>query len=151
MGGGEKMKRAIIIVTVLVMVFSLGVVSASTAPSNNAIKEIPPDMELDWANVTSISLGISYSGTTATCSGLIRGISSVNSISATFTLRRVNANGTTTLVRTWSESSSTSSLNFSGTYSLVSRGETYRLEVVATVTTTSGSSETVRDSFERTY
>jgi hypothetical protein len=145
------MKRAIIIVMVFVMVLSLGVVSVSAATNNNAIKEIPPDMELDWANVTSISLGISYSGTTATCSGLIRGISSVNSISATFTLRRVNANGTTTLVRTWSESSSTSSLNFSGSHSPVSKGETYRLEVSAVVTTTSGGRETVWDSVTRTY
>ena len=41
--------------------------------------------------------------------------------------------------------------NFSETFSPVSKGQTYRLSVSATVTTTGGSSENVSSSITRTY
>jgi len=147
------MKRAIIMVIVFAITLSMSVITTSAGTSNqqaasNGIIEIEPF----WVNTNSIVLGITYSGTTASCSGRIRGNSNVNSITATFTLRRVNSNGTLTTVRTWSGlSSNTSSLNFSGTHSSVSSGQTYRLDVTATLTTTSGVRETVSQSFTRAY
>jgi hypothetical protein len=142
------MKRASTIILIFAMLVSLGAISTS---ANTAIKENPPDASIDWANVNSISLTLSFSGTTANCSGRISGRSDVNSILATFTLRRVNSDGTTTFLRNWASSSNTSSLNFSASHSPVTKGETYRLEVSAVVTTTSGGREMVWDSVERTY
>ena len=148
------MKRAIILLALFATVLSINTISASALVSADYPEEIadPGGAVICWVNVNTIDLDIVYSGNTASCSGRIRGKSDVNSITATFTLRRVNANGTTTLVSTWSGlSSSTNSLNFSGTYSPVSVGETYRLSVTATLTTTSGVSETVSHSFDKKY
>jgi hypothetical protein len=149
------MKHIIILITVIAMVFSTSTVvaSATMVTTDYTEKSISlTEMELFWMNTSSIHLGMSFSGDTVSCSGLIRGNANINRITATFTLRRVNTNGTLTTVRTWSGlSSSTNTLRFEGTHLPVRRGETYRLEVTATLTTTSGIRETVTDSITRTY
>jgi hypothetical protein len=146
------MKRVIILLTVLVVALSCNTVSASAATTYFIVENAKPiEMELFWVNATSIDLGISFSGNTATCTGRIKGKSDVNSITATFTLKK-NTNGTLTTVKIWSGLySNSNSLNFSGTYSPVSKGETYRLEVTATLTTTSGDKETVSDYIDKKY
>ena len=151
---GKNMKRIISLLVAIATALSMGVVttSALTAADEYTAKVVnPPGMELFWVSVSDIKLDISFSGSTASCSGRIAGNANVNSITATFTLKRVNTNGTTTTVKTWNESSSSRTLNFSGTYSPVSSGQTYRLEVSATAKTTSGGSESVSDSFTKKY
>jgi hypothetical protein len=143
------MKRVIAILFAATLAISLcataGATSGQISPTNTMIEPLS-------ATTTSVDLALSYSGTTVSCSSLIRGQPNVNRIVATYTLRRVNANGTTTTVRTWSNlTSNTRTLTFTGTFSPVSRGQTYRLDLVATVTTTSGVTETVRGTVTRTY
>jgi len=145
------MKRAIILTVIFSMLLSLGVISASAIAMDNTVKKENPDMELMWVNTNRIDLGISYSGTTASCAGFIEGKSFVVNITATFTLRRVNSDGTTTTVATWYETSNGSLLGFSASYSPVSKGQTYTLSVSATLITSSGGRETVSDSITRTY
>jgi hypothetical protein len=154
MGGGVKMKRTVALLAIFALAFSLNSIAASAAAGSDCSENNgnQSGAGLLWVNATSISLNISYSGSTATCTGTIKGISTVNSIKATYTLKRVNSDGSLTTVKTWSNlSSSTSYLNFDGTYSTVSKGERYRLEVSATLTTTGGVKETVSDYIEKTY
>ena len=110
---GKHMKRIISLLVAMATAFSMGVfASASTIIAEEYSEKIvnPPGMELFWVNVASIDLGLTYSGNVVTCSGTIRGNANVNSISATFTLSRQNANGTFTAVKTWSRSSNTRTL-----------------------------------------
>lgn len=148
------MKRIFSLFVAVATALSMGIISTSamTAGQENFEKAVnPPGLELYWVNTASIEQNISFSGNTATCTGVIRGNANVNSITATFTLRRVNSNGTLTTLKTWNSSSNSRTLNFSGTYSTVTKGETYRLSVSAVVTTSGGSSENVSDSFTKTY
>jgi hypothetical protein len=137
---------ALLFATALAVFCMSSTVVAMNGQSSQANVPIEP------FSATTIDLGISYSATTATCTSLIRGQPNVNRIVATFTLSRINANGTATVVRTWSNvTSNTRTLTFSGTFSPVSRGQTYRLDLVAAVSTTNGTTETVRGSITRTY
>ena len=147
------MRRAITILLVFAVAFTMGAITTSAKTSGNQMESsTPEDNSVRWTFVNSIILDIHYSGTTATCTSMIIGTVDVNRIVATFTLHRVNANGTSTLVRTFPTVTANGRvLTFDGTYSPVSRGQTYRMEVVATVTSTSGRQETVRDSVTRTY
>jgi hypothetical protein len=139
-------------VAALLVAVVMAVSLSTTAIATNSISQSNTLIEPFSQTTNSIDLTLTYSGTTATCTALIRGQTNVNRIVANFTLSRVNANGTSTVVRTWSNlTSSTRTLTFSGTFSPVSRGQTYRLDLVATVTTTSGITETVRGSITRTY
>ncbi|MCL2019952.1 MAG: hypothetical protein FWG70_09370 [Oscillospiraceae bacterium] len=144
------MKHIISVFVVLATALSVTAIPAFAETNYSTRIESPSEWVLTWDNVSSIDLGISFSGSTATCSARIRGYSNVNKITATFTLKRVNSNGTMTTLKTWSESSSTNSLIFSDTYSPVSKDEIYRLEVTATVTA-NGIGETVSDSAVMTY
>jgi hypothetical protein len=145
----KNAKRVMAILIAFALVFSL---SATAAANTGSQMQSNISIEPFSQTTTMIDLALSYSGTTISCSSVIRGQPNVNRIVATYTLRRVNANGTTTTVRTWSNlTSNTRTLTFTGTFSPVSRGQTYRLDLVATVTTTSGVTETVRGSITRTY
>ena len=148
------MKRIITLLVAVAMALSVGVIatSALTATEEYSEKVVnQPETGTRWVNTNSINLGISYSGTTISCSGTIRGNANVNSITAVFTLSRQNSNGTFTTVKTWSRSSDSRTLNFSETYSPVSKGQTYRLSVSATVTAIGGVNEGVSDSIVKTY
>ena len=136
-------------------VLLLSPVSASAsgyAAQNNQVTSANVGIVPFWTLLSAAGLNITYSGTTATCTATVTGVSSVNSITANFTLSRVNANGSLTSVRTWfNQSSSTNQLSFSGTYSPVSSGQTYQLDMVATLKTSGGASETVSRSVRVTY
>lgn len=106
---------------------------------------------LYWVNTSIISLDISFESETAYCSGMIFGNSNVSKIVATYILQRKNADGTFTTVKAWS------SLNTTGTYHAfdelfsVTKGNTYRLKVSATVTSSSGISEFVSTYVDKVY
>lgn len=107
----------------------------------------PVVIEPFWDNVDRINMSLSSSGSTAFCDVTIRGRSGATHISATITLARVNPNGTRTIVRTWSASSASSSLAFTGS-NVINSGSTYRLTVSARVTR-NGFTELVTDWIER--
>lgn len=145
-----SMKRIITIALALIMVISMNAITV-IATANTGKTDLE-ESGGRWVNASLIVLDLSYSGDKVTCTGRIKGYSDVNSITATFTLKRVNDNGTLTTVKTWPNlTSSSNSLNFLDTYSPVSKGQTYRLEVSATLVTTGGVSETVSDSIQKKY
>jgi len=90
-----------------------------------------------WAYTSQCSPRLSFTGTTANCTLYIKAYDDSAKITATLTLIRENTDGTEKVVKTWSDLSDTGSLTFSGTKS-VSSGQTYRLEVSATVKTSNG-------------
>lgn len=95
-----------------------------------------------WTNTSSVTVSISFSGTTATCSGIIDGFSGTTKITADFVLERKNSNGTYTVVKTFpTKTANSASLRFSDT-ATITTGYTYRLSVSATVTR-NGTNETV--------
>jgi hypothetical protein len=111
---------------------------------------------LMWANTQSVALSLSFSGSTATASSVIVGKSNTSSISATYTLKEKNANGTYSVKYTWpAVSVSGTILTFANKVTpsnvTITSGKTYRLYVTAVVTNTSGSAETVDDYLEKTY
>jgi len=102
-----------------------------------------------WANVSKVSLDLSFAGGKAQCAGKVVGNAGTTSISATITLERKNTNGSYSYVTSWSTSTSSTSLPFSYSHS-VSSGYTYRLSI-STKVTTNGVTETVNSSTENRY
>jgi hypothetical protein len=147
------MKQVIVFLAMFAITLSVGGIAASAAViDSHSNADDSEEMTLRWTNIEAIILDMSFSGNSVTCTGKIRGYSNVIGITATFTLKQVNSNGTLATLKTWSRvSSSTSILNFSGTYSPVNAGQTYRLEVSATVRITGGATETVNGYIDKTY
>ena len=148
-----KVKRVVALFFIIIMLFAQGIpVSAQKAINDTGVIEIGIGDDFiitpDWVNVNNIRLNLSLSNGTINCVGVIDGVSGTTSISATFTLERKTLFGWST-VETWESSSNSSSLVFSGTAS-GSRGNTYRLSVVAVVVR-NGNSETVRTSVEGSF
>ena len=101
-----------------------------------------------WANTSSVSVGLSFSGTQANCSTIIQGAAGTSKITATIRLERKTGTNSYTTVKTWSNESTTSArLIFADSYT-VSTGYTYRLTVTANVTR-NGTTETVTNWIER--
>ncbi|MDR1299636.1 MAG: hypothetical protein LBJ84_05235 [Oscillospiraceae bacterium] len=138
-------KRILSIVLAIAIAVGLcGTISASAM-------EKAPGFELQWANTQSVTLALSFSNGNANASCIISGKSNAASISATFSLREKNSNGTYTTVHTWpSAYVSGKTLTFSDTAS-ATQGKTYRLYVSATVTSSAGVAEAVSDYYEKTY
>jgi hypothetical protein len=101
-----------------------------------------------WANVNDIALNLYFSSGVAYCSGTIKALSGTTAINATFKLER-KVGSTWVFENAWGQTSSSSTLSFSGTDS-VSSGYTYRLSVSANVTR-NGVTEAVSSSVEGTY
>jgi len=97
-----------------------------------------------WQHTSVFNTALGFSGTTANCTFYIEAHNNSALITATARLIRINANGTETVLRTWSGLSGTGWLAFSDTHT-VTRGLTYRFEVSATVRV-GQSSERVSDS-----
>jgi len=151
-----KVKKIVRLTVLLLFVMMFAIqaipVSAQTAPL--AIDESEASMGyIDiapfWDNVNNISLSMGYRGDAIGCSGIIRAATGSTSISATFTLARRTVFGTWTTVETWTASSNSSLLTWSGS-APGSRGITYRLSVTATVVR-NGVSETVTTSTEGSF
>ncbi|MCL2083311.1 MAG: hypothetical protein FWH04_08790 [Oscillospiraceae bacterium] len=144
------MKKRCIAALAMAVVLLYGVCPFASAAfsSEEAIASDENSSPTRWANVSSVNLGLSFSGTTATCSGSITGYSGTTKITATYVLRRKNSNGTYTVVKTFpTQTVNGSTLRFSGTASITT-GYTYRLTVTATVTR-NGTNETVTNWLEK--
>jgi len=129
-------RKGLCLLLALVLAFSAVPLQATAAqPTNSPIGIMPA-----WANISSISPGVTISNGTASCSSTIIAASGTTSIQGTYQLQRRNANGTWTTERTWSNSTTNSFLTWSGTNAVVA-GNTYRLRVEARVTR-NGSTET---------
>ena len=100
-----------------------------------------------YTNTSQVQVGLSFTGTTANCSSTIIGFSGTTKITATLSLYRINANGSLTLLKSWTASSSITMLNIGETYA-VSAGYTYRLSVSAQVTR-NATTESVSNSVDR--
>ena len=99
-----------------------------------------------WDNAQTIALNLAFSGSGATGSAVINGKAGTTKITATLTLEKLV--GTKyVFVDSWSGSSSSSTLAFSGTASGITSG-TYRLTCVSNVTR-NGSVETITNSISR--
>jgi len=143
------MKKSILVAIVsLCLAFSASMPAAASASSESA--PIGDGVnQTRWANVSDITLSMTYSGGAVNWRGIIQGKSNVVRIDATFTLEKLNANGKYEYVDSWTASTTTMKLDKSG--SKTTAKGTYRLSVKATVTTTSGATETVTDSLVKTF
>jgi hypothetical protein len=101
-----------------------------------------------YLNTSSVSVNLTFSGANANCQGTIAGFSGTSMITATLSLYRVSANGSMTLLRSWSGGNASTLLTVSGTQA-VSSGYTYRLSVSAQVTR-NGTTENVSNYVEKT-
>lgn len=131
---------------ILCLFIAASMTSVPALAANQGIIGIQPL----WSNVSTVSLGLNYSNSTANWTGAILGQPGTTKITATYTLSLKNANGTYTALKSWSDSTNSDLLYSSGSYSTVSSGNTYRISVTANVTR-NGSIETVTDSFEKKY
>lgn len=144
-----KLKRLATLILVGLISLSQGMfASAQMLPKEMKGMEDKITISPQWTNVNNIDLYLDFEGGEANCSGLIRALSGTTKISATFKLERRTSSGWTH-VKSWSKSSSTSSLSFYETYA-VSSGHTYRLSVTADVTR-NGVKETVSTSVNGDY
>lgn len=99
-----------------------------------------------YTNTVSLSGTLSFSGAKATCTSTVIGRSGTSGITLTLNLERKNANGTYTLVKSWSTTTTEEYAIMSKDY-YVSTGYTYRLTSIANVTR-NGTTETVTGSTE---
>lgn len=101
-----------------------------------------------YSDNSTITLGLSYSLSGASCYARIKGSAGTTSISnCTVTL----TDGKGSVVKSWTNLSATgTTLSISKTVSGVTKGETYTLSITATINR-NGSSETVYDSISKTY
>jgi len=117
------MKKKIFILTLLV-VLCVACLPAFAMDSSESRSASPAK----WNYAADVITGINFSGTTATCSVVVSGYSSVTAIDATVTFECVTDNN---LVATWPGlHSNTKNLYFSNT-APVTKGKTYRLTVYA--------------------
>lgn len=101
-----------------------------------------------YSDNCTITLGLTYSSSGASCYAKIKGSAGTTGISnCTLSLEDSSGN----VVKSWTNLSvSGSILSVSKTTSSVVKGETYTLSITATVTR-NGTSETVSDSITKTY
>jgi len=140
-------KRVIALVCLAAICFGMLPMSSAQAAVSRAAPATPPGR---WVNTSSISLNITFSSGTASCTGRIYGFSNVNKIEATFELQKKNASGSFDPYYTWPKVTVNSDyLSWSGSRS-VSTG-VYRLQVIAVVTNTSNISERIVTYCEKEY
>ena len=136
-----RKRVAILLVCVCLVIGVVGISSTAAAVDF-------PYMGIDpfWTNTASIRLDMNLSNGNIISNGSVTGQNGTTGISATFTLSRQNANGTFTVVDTWSAThgASTMILTSSRTTAGQSAG-TYRLSVTSRVTR-NGTTETVSES-----
>ena len=98
-----------------------------------------------WTHITLISAGLRIDNGRATMTGMVQGRSGTERISVNAVLERVNANGTTSQVGSWSNIQATGAIWVWDRQHNVTRGYDYRLTLTATVFR-NGASETVSES-----
>jgi len=145
-----KMKKRIL-ATILCICTLFGMVGAYSASADNltpADDFLELGNTLDWKNIATISLAMSYNNGTITSEGRVTGQSGTTKITASFVLAKQGANGVFSVVDSWSASSDSIMLSSSRTTSGMTAG-TYKLTVTTTVTR-NGTNETVTESLTKT-
>lgn len=146
-----KMKRlAAFILVGMITLSQTTFASAQMSSTPNEVRGVGGELIISpqWDNVNDITLDMYYENGAANCSGKIRALSGTTNISAVFTLERKTSSGWM-FEKSWSKSSSSSSLTFYDTYN-VPKGYTYRLSVTADVSR-NGLTETVTSSVTGNY
>jgi len=124
-----------------------GMAASNGTVSEGLVSSAGQIVPFRWTNTDSITVGLSFTGTTANCTARIIGMPGTTRIAATVTLERLDG-GVYRQEKSWTQSVSGERLDFSQTHS-VTRGFTYRLTVTADVTR-NGQTETVTASTTRT-
>jgi hypothetical protein len=120
----KKLKLYAVLVALVVAIAGIPITATAGQPS----QYIP--IQPLWENVNTARANVTISGTTATCTVTIIGLSGTTSITAAITLQRVSDGRT---VATWNRTANDTFLTFSGT-AAVTAGGRYRLNVRAIVT-----------------
>ena len=137
-----KSRKTIVVLMIAVMMCSTNTLAQT--PSSNPPIVIQPF----WTNASEVNPKLSFDGTTATCSAIVKGFSGTTKITATAKLGRKTGTSTYTTVKTWSDLSvNGATLTFSDTYT-VTKGYTYRLTISADVTR-NGTTESVSNWIEK--
>jgi len=122
----------------LLLVFALLIPAANAFAATPPTAEVSPGGGAKYTYISAITPKLSVSGSTATYSLKVTGISSVTSIGATLQLQKLNGSTWSDYGSSWSASSSSNVLSTSGTKTVASGG-TYRLKATVTVYTSGGS------------
>jgi hypothetical protein len=118
----------------------LTVFSFATTAQASTISAPEAEIGTQYVDLSRISATLSVSGSKATSILLVIGNSNVTKISATLQLQQRNSNGTySDYGSSWTNTANGSSMHVSDTKTVASGG-TYRLKVVITSYTSSGSS-----------
>ena len=143
------MKKLAVFMCFLLIVSAIPV-NKVTAMTNVSNQMIGGDEARPYYIYTdSLTLSITYSGSTVQTSLFIRGKTTVNKINGTLNLYKKN--GTSyNLVKQWSVSSSGNTLNTTKSYSGAKKGETYKAVFSGTVSTSS-SKESISKSYVKVY
>lgn len=137
-----KKFKMLILIAVLTLTCLVSPNASASAANNGGIT-----IEPNWNNADYVSVSLTFSGTTANCVASVRGKPGTTKIVATIKLEQVNVSPSPA---TWPKTVNSDILDFSGTYSSVSKGNTYRLTITADVTR-NGTVETVSGWAEKTY
>jgi hypothetical protein len=141
-----KQKRIVAIALCCICLFGSVQAFASAAEPSGA----PPGIGLRWSNLWNIALSMSYSGSEVNWVGQIAGNPGTESISATYTLQRLESNGRYTFIGSWYDSTASSEVLISSGSATTPKG-TYKLSVAALVQNSEGSYETATNSFTKTF
>jgi len=141
-----KKRILVMILCVCAVIGATGVPAASAAPE---FYEMP--IEPFWQNAATIALNMTFSGGAVNSSGAVTGQVGTTGITAFFTLHRQNANGTFSLVYSWSATNGdTAMILLSSRTTPNQTAGTFRLSVNAGVTR-NGWTEIVSESHTMTF
>lgn len=133
-------KKCTLLLLSIVLLLSMG--SAAFAADDFETPSSPADiMGVQWANIDSFKVDLSFEGSNGYCSARVIGKSGTTRIIGKVVLARKNINGTYTTIKTWNNLDVFDDSLFDETY-YVSLGYTYRLTATATVYR-NGTAETV--------
>jgi hypothetical protein len=133
-----------LIATVLACIVAFSSLAITSFAGNETSKYVKEEFVLDYVLVQTASNSLTISGTTATCSSIVIGNSTVISVSATQTLEKQGFLWSWSDVSgaTWSKTVSGKKLTLEKDKSGLSNG-TYRVRTVFTLTSNNGSTETI--------
>jgi len=140
-----KKQKAIFFLCMVLLLSSIMPMSAFAETRQvNSVQEnsVERNSMLRWVNTAVVSVELSIVNGKANCAAIIIGNTGAESITGTAVLVRVNANGTTTPIHSWSNMRVNGNVWMWEAFQYVAKGHDYRLTITATVVR-NGVSETV--------
>lgn len=145
-----KNKKSLSILLALTLLFSMTIaVNAQTNLTSASSQSPGGTIQPYWAQTSTITIGLSFSGSKGTLSYSVLGNSGTTRIDGVAVLERLNSNGTYTEITRWTGITINSDyLPWNATY-YVSTGYTYRFTFTCTVYR-NGTTETIPMSYSNT-